>query len=95
MNTNMTGLRMFSKIKNICILMLLTKLGSALKGLTLKLLVANLANAKRGKRPENLLKPWHMGTHLRELSESYLMNINMTGFQWFSKILASLCFGQK
>ena len=29
-----------------------------------------------------------MGTHLRELSESYPMNTNMTGFRWFSKIFA-------
>ena len=26
-----------------------------------------------------------MGTHLRVLSESYLMNTNMAGFRWFSK----------
>ena len=26
-----------------------------------------------------------MGTHLRVLSKSYLMNTNMTGFKWFSK----------
>ena len=32
-----------------------------------------------------------MGTHLRELSESYLMNTNMTGFIWFSEIFTSLC----
>ena len=25
------------------------------------------------------------GTHLRVLSESFPMNINMTGFRWFSK----------
>ena len=36
-----------------------------------------------------------MDTHLRVLSESYLMNTNMTGFGWLSKIFASLCFGQK
>ena len=28
-----------------------------------------------------------MGTHLRVFSESYLMNINMTGFTWFAKFL--------
>ena len=28
-----------------------------------------------------------MGTHLRELSESYAMNTNMTGFEWFPKVL--------
>ena len=42
------------------------------------------------------MKLWYMGTHLRELSEkSYPMNANMTGFRCFSKIFASLCFGQK
>ena len=35
-------------------------------------------------------KPWHIGTHLRVLSESYPMDTNMTGFRWFSKIFASL-----
>ena len=39
-------------------------------GLTLKLLVANLANTKWYKKPEKLMKPWHMGTHLRVLSKS-------------------------
>ena len=28
-----------------------------------------------------------MGTYLRVLSESFLMNTNMTGFRWFSKNL--------
>ena len=28
-----------------------------------------------------------MGTHLRELTESYPMNANMTGLRWFSKNL--------
>ena len=41
------------------------------------------------------LKPWHMGTHLRTLGETFLMNTNMTGFRWFLKIFASLCFGGK
>ena len=44
------------------------------------------------KDKEKLLKPWHMGTHLRVLSESYPMNTNMTGFRRFSNILASLSF---
>ena len=57
--------------------------------LTLMLLVANLANTKSGKKPGKLLKPWHMGTHLRVLSESYLMNNNMARFL---KVFASLCF---
>ena len=41
---------------------------------------------KRGK----LLKPWHMGTHLRVLSESYPMTTDMAGFRWFSKNSVSL-----
>ena len=34
---------------------------------------------------------WHMGTHLRLISRSFLMNIYMTGFRWFSKIFTFLC----
>ena len=56
------------------------------------LLVANLANAKWCKNPEKWLKHCHMGTHLRVLSESYLMSTNMTGFGCFTKIFASLRF---
>ena len=55
------------------------------------LLVANLANtndAKNLKIIETL--GWHMGTHLRVLSESYLMDANMTGFKYFSKIFADV-----
>ena len=52
--------------------------------LTLMLLVANLANTKNRKI---LLKPWHMGTHLRVLSKSYPMNTNMTGLDGFQKSL--------
>ena len=63
--------------------------------LPLRLLVANFANIKLCIKTEKLLKPWHMGTYLRVLRQSYLMNTNMTGFRWFSKIFASLCFGQK
>ena len=36
-----------------------------------------------------------MGTHLRVLSKSYLMNTNRTGLRWVSKIFASLYFGRK
>ena len=57
--------------------------------LTVTLLLANLANTKGFKNPETSLKPWHMGTHLRVLSESYLMSTNMTAFRWFTKILHS------
>ena len=41
------------------------------------------------------MKPWHLGSHLRVLSESFPMHTNMTGFRWFSKVFASLCFGGK
>ena len=47
--------------------------------------MANLANTKWCKDPEKWPKPWHMGTHLRVLGESYPMNTNMTWFRWFSK----------
>ena len=63
--------------------------------LTLVLLMVNLANTKWCKKPEKLLKPWHMGTHLRAPSDKYPMKTNMIGFRWFSKIFASLCFGWK
>ena len=36
------------------------------------------------------LKPWNMGNHLRVLSESFLMNTNMTGFRCFSVFIKSL-----
>ena len=35
------------------------------------------------------MKTWHIGTHLRALNESYSMKTNMTGFRWFSNVLAS------
>ena len=57
--------------------------------LTLMLLLAYLANTKWCKKPEKLLKPWQMGTHLKALNESYPMNTNMTGFWWFSHFLRS------
>ena len=57
----------------------------SIHGLTLMLLVANMANKKT----------LHLGTHLRVLSESYPININVIRFRWFSKFLASLCFGRK
>ena len=43
------------------------------------------------KKGGQLLKPWHMGTHSRVLSDCYPINTNMTGFRWFSKLFASLC----
>ena len=61
--------------------------------LALMLLVANLANTKRCKKPEKLLKPWQMGTHLR-VGESFQMNTKTTGFQCFFKNLAFLCLDE-
>ena len=61
--------------------------------LTLMLLVANLANMKWCKSPEKIIETLAYGTHLIVLSNIYLMNTYMTGFEWFSKIFASLCFG--
>ena len=49
--------------------------------LTLMLLVANFAITKWCKKPEKWPIPWHVGTHLRVLSESFQMNTNMTGFR--------------
>ena len=63
--------------------------------LTLMPLLASLANTKWYKKHGKWLKLWHMGTHMRELSESFPMNTNVTGFRWFSKIFASLCFRWK
>ena len=54
---------------------------------SLMLLVADLANTKGCKKAEKWLRPRHMGTHLRVLSESYVMNTNMIGFRPFSKAL--------
>ena len=48
--------------------------------LTLMLLVANLVITKMIQKPEKLLKPWYMGTHLRVLGKSYPINTNITGF---------------
>ena len=61
--------------------------------LTFMLLAANFANTKLCRKYFNWLKPWQMGTHLKEFSKSFPMNTNMTGFRWFSEIFASLCFG--
>ena len=33
------------------------------------------------KTKKKWLKPWHLGTHLRVLNESYPMSTNMTGFK--------------
>ena len=63
--------------------------------LALVLLAANLANTKWRKKPKKGLEPWHIGTHLRVLNESYQINTNMTGFRWFSKIFCDLVFWSK
>ena len=59
------------------------------------LLADNLANTKKMQNPKEWMKPWHMGTYLRVLGESYPMNTNMTAFRWYSKIFVSLGFEQK
>ena len=51
MSTNMTGFRGPSKIV-ASLQVLWAKVASTLEGLTLMLLVANLANTKLGKKPE-------------------------------------------
>ena len=53
------------------------------------LLVANLADTNRCIRPQKWLKPWHMGAHWRALSESSLMDTNMTWLIVFQKSLHS------
>ena len=55
-------------------------------GLTLMLQAATMANTKWCKYPENWLKPWHMGMHPREPSESYPMNTNTTGSDAFQNL---------
>ena len=54
------------------------------------LLVTNLANTKLCIKPDKCLKSWHMGTHLKVLSEGYPMNTNMIGFRLFYKDLCVL-----
>ena len=39
---------------------------------------------------KRLLKPLHIGAHLRVLNKSYPINTNMTELSWFQKIFASL-----
>ena len=51
--------------------------------MTLMLVVANLANTKCSKKLEKIIKPWHIGTHMRVLSESFPMDTIMTGVRWF------------
>ena len=63
--------------------------------------VANLANTQGSKIPAKILKPWHMGTHLRELQESYPMNPTMTRcytivrVHWTKEALALEGFNQE
>ena len=58
--------------------------------LTLMLLVADLAKTKWCKKPGKWLKPWHKGTHLKVLSDSYQTITIMTGFRCFFKDCCSL-----
>ena len=52
-------------------------------------------NGALGKKSEKRLNPWHMGTHLRVLSESYPINNNLTGFRWISKTFKALVLWTK
>ena len=58
---------------------------------TLMLLVANWPLQNTAKETRKWLEHWHIGIHLRVLSESFPMNTNMTGF----KCLKKICFGRK
>ena len=62
--------------------------------LNLMLLVASFGQYKMMQKPEKWLKPWHMGTHLRVLSEIYLLDTNMTCFRWLSKTLCLCALGE-
>ena len=46
------------------------------------------------QKPEKLLKPWDMGTHLTVLSESYQMNTNMTGLKCSQKSFCPCAFDE-
>ena len=49
---------------------------------------------KMMQNTKKILKPWHIGTYLRVLNESYPMNTTMTGFSFFKSLcIAFLCFG--
>ena len=50
-------------------------------------LTANFVNEDICKKLRKWLKHWHMGVHLRVLSERFPMNTNMAGFRGFSKPL--------
>ena len=63
--------------------------------LTLMLLLANLANKKWCKKSWKTLETWHVGTHLRELRESFPMITNITGFRWFLKNFVYSSHGRK
>ena len=49
------------------------------------LLVADFDKYKMMQKHAKRLKPWHIGTHLRVLSDSFALNTNMTGFRMFLK----------
>ena len=53
------------------------------------------AEAKnKAKKLKKEPKPWHMGTHLRVLSESHPVNTIMAGFRGFSKFLRPCAFDE-
>ena len=58
------------------------------------LLVANLVNRKWCEKSWKWREPWHKGTQLKVLSESFPMNTNMVGFKRFLKLSALFAFGE-
>ena len=60
------------------------------------LLVTNLANTQGCKKTKKLPKPWQMGTHLRDLNESYPCNEYQHSLdRWFLKNLCILVLWTK
>ena len=64
-------------IQRICCQMQCDDYENTYLNLTLMMLVDNFANTKWCKKPKRWKKPWHMGTHLRVLIESFPKNTNM------------------
>ena len=52
------------------------------------LLDSNLADSKLCKNLIKLLKPWHMGTHLRVLPKGFPTNTNMIRFRFLTIIIS-------
>ena len=44
------------------------------------------------QKPLKILKPWHMGTHLRAFNENIPMETITTSFKWFSNCFCIVVF---